>query len=96
MLSRRHLFSAPAAIALAAMPVAAQASAPEPWDTFIAAMEVMHPRLGVAAREARARGFEISECYCIQNVEGCAPALLFRRLFNTEEQLTTFQNGGLN
>lgn len=94
--TRRSLFSimgaAGAAVALPATVAVAQPE-PDPWDAFIAGLAVLHPGLPDKAREARAAGYQIGECYAVMAGADCVhPALLFRREFpGAPQELATFQ-----
>lgn len=94
-LNRRALLGGTGAVAVAAIPTAARAlSAPaDPWDTFIAGLGVLDPKLPDKARAARAAGWHIEECYCVIAGTGFEPALLFRRQIGANpEAIATFQH----
>lgn len=98
MLNRRHLFAAPAAIAVAALPVVAQAAAPDPWDVLIAGLAIIDPVFAEQAIEARAQGFEIEELHMLCRTVD-APFLVFRKSVNGVTGPHIFDGttkGGLN
>lgn len=93
MLNRRHLFGASAAVAVAALPVASQAISVDPWDAKIDALDALDPRLGGAARDARAAGWQVSELKLVWLGEDQGPFLQFQRKFNEQFDGASFPRG---
>lgn len=90
MLSRRSIFGAPAALALAAVPAAALA---DPWDAKIASLGALDARLADSARRARDAGWEPEELVIIFCRHGEEPFLQFQRRFNEQFQSASFPKG---
>ena len=90
MLSRRSIFGAPAALAVAALPAVAQA---DPWDAKIASLGALDARLANSAQRARDAGWEPEELVLIFCRHGEEPFLQFQRRFNEQFQSASFPKG---
>lgn len=96
MLNRRHIFGAVPAVAVAAaspLPIVAHAASSDPWEAKIEALDALDPRLGGAARDARAAGWQVGELKLVWLGEDQGPFLQFQRKFNEQFDGASFPKG---